>query len=73
MLNHNGYIKSKLDYSLFTKSVGGKMVYLLVYVDNKLITRPDTRLTDELKGFLKSNFKFKYLGFLRYFIGLEIA
>lgn len=49
------------------------MVYLLVYVDNKLITRPDTRLTDELKGCLKSNFKFKYLGFLRYFIGLEIA
>lgn len=69
----NGYIQSKLDYSLFTKELCCDRVFLLVYVDDMMIIRPSDSVIVELKLILQQNFKIKDLGFLRYFLGLEIA
>ncbi|KAE8708351.1 Detected protein of unknown function [Hibiscus syriacus] len=67
-----GYSESKFDYSMFTKSQGSKVVIMLIYVDDLLITGNDNGLIEELKGILNKNFKMKDLGELRYFLGLEI-
>ena len=68
-----GFAQSKSDYSLFTKGSGDSFVALLVYVDGIIITSPNARVVDSVKGFLHSQFKLKDLGPLKYFIGLEIA
>ncbi|KAG8494583.1 hypothetical protein CXB51_012012 [Gossypium anomalum] len=67
-----GFQQSKFDYSLFTKRQGGKVVLLLIYVDDLVITGNDEFLIKELKGILNQNFKMKDLGELKYFLGLEI-
>lgn len=69
----HGYVQSKLDYSLFTKSRGTQQVILLVYVDDLLITGTYLEIINELKVILHSCFKLKDLGSVRYFLGLELA
>ena len=66
-------MKSNANYSLFTKGSGSSFVALLVYVDDIIITGPNSLIIDSLKSFLHSKFKLKDLGCLKYFIGLEIA
>lgn len=46
---------------------------ILVYVYDLLITGNDHNLILETKKNLKENFKIKYLGNLRYFLGIEFA
>lgn len=72
-LLHGGYVQSKHDYSLFTIKQGDKIVVLLVYVDDLLITGNDIEMIDELKRVLHSSFKMKDLGKLKFFFGIEIA
>ncbi|KAG8479260.1 hypothetical protein CXB51_029862 [Gossypium anomalum] len=67
-----GFEQSKFDYSLFVKKKEGKMVIILVYVDDLLITGNDMDMINDLKGVLNQNFKMKDLGDLRYFLGIEI-
>ncbi|XP_022888908.1 uncharacterized protein LOC111404314 [Olea europaea var. sylvestris] len=72
LISH-GYIQSKSDYSLFTKGSGNTFVALLVYVDDIIITGSNIMAINSLKALLHSLFKFKDLGHLKYFLGLEIA
>ncbi|KAE8698181.1 Calcium-dependent ARF-type GTPase activating protein family isoform 2 [Hibiscus syriacus] len=60
-----GYSQSKFDYSLFAKFKGSKVVIMLIYVDDLLITGNDNVLIEELKGILNKSFKMKDLGELR--------
>ena len=46
----SGFIQSHYDYSLFTKRVNTKMVVILVYVDDLLITGNDHQLILEQRG-----------------------
>ncbi|KAG8482872.1 hypothetical protein CXB51_023953 [Gossypium anomalum] len=72
-LLHGGYVQSKHDYSLFTKKQGDKIVVLLVYVDDLLITGNAIEMIDELKRVLHSSFKMKDLGKLKFFLGIVIV
>ena len=67
------FIKSNRDYSLFTKRKENKLVVVLVYVDDLLITGSDSNMIHETKTALHHAFKIKDLGELRYFLGLEFA
>lgn len=66
-------MKSRNDYTLFTKDIGSSLLILLVYVDDIIVTCSDIRAIMQLKHLLHSQFKIKDLGDLRYFLGIEVA
>ncbi|XP_017974500.1 PREDICTED: uncharacterized mitochondrial protein AtMg00810-like [Theobroma cacao] len=69
-----GFQQSKADYSLFTKTTQtGEFIALLVYVDDIVIGSTSMDLTNDVKGYLSSNFKRKDLRKLKYFLRLEVA
>lgn len=72
VLLNSSYKQSEHDYSLFTKRDGTKCIYLLIYVDDLLITGSDSAMVTKLKSVLRHNFKLKDLGELRYFFTIEI-
>ncbi|GJX29662.1 ribonuclease H-like domain-containing protein [Tanacetum coccineum] len=66
-----GFLQSKNDYSLYTKSKGNSFVIKLVYVDDILSTRNDIFEINLCKDLLRSRFMIKDLGDLKYFLGIE--
>ncbi|GKA72735.1 ribonuclease H-like domain-containing protein [Tanacetum coccineum] len=71
-LVENGFVQSKYDYSLFTKTSGDMVLMLLVYVDDIVITGNDNSEIGKFKEMLKSKFQIKDLGNLKYFLGIEV-
>lgn len=58
---------------LITKGEEGKSVYIAVYVDDILITSAHEVEIDKVKRYLHELFTIKYLGSVKYFLGIEIA
>lgn len=67
------FTQSEQDYSLFIKSYNHKKTFLLVYVDDILITGDDAQGIQNLKLLLNQSFQMKDLGPLTYFLGLEVS
>ena len=68
------YIQSQVDHTMFYKhSKEGKIVELIVYMDNIIITGDDSLELERLKKALTREFEIKDLGPLRYFLGKEFA
>ena len=69
-----GMTRSTADHSVFYHHTSsGQCIYLMVYVDDIVITRDDQEGIQRLKQHLFSHFQTKDLGKLRYFLGIEIA
>ena len=69
-----GYIRCQADHTLFVKtSTEGKIVVLIVYVDDILLIGDYEEELSKLKGHLAREFEIKDLGFLKYFLGMEVA
>nr|XP_016440114.1 PREDICTED: uncharacterized mitochondrial protein AtMg00810-like [Nicotiana tabacum] len=64
---------SHSDYSLFTTKVQGKIMVVLVYVDDLLIKGDDAILIQETKEYLQQVFKIKDLGELEFFLVIEFS
>nr|GEW01690.1 ribonuclease H-like domain-containing protein [Tanacetum cinerariifolium] len=60
------------DHSLYTKESNGSFVTLLFYVDDIMLTGNDINEINKVKSFLKSKFKIKDLGELKYFLCTEV-
>lgn len=68
-----GLVQSQADTSLFTLHKSTDHLFVLVYVDDLILTgsRPD--LVSALTNHLQSHFAVKDLGPLSYFLGVEVA
>jgi len=67
-----GFRASKVDTSLFIFSVGTDICYLLVYIDDILLTSSKSLLFQRLIQLLSSEFKLRNLGTVHYFLGIEV-
>jgi hypothetical protein len=69
----HGMTRSQADHSVFFKKTKTGIVILVVYVDDIIITGSDKEGIQILINHLSSSFLTKYLGKLRYFLGIEVA
>jgi histone deacetylase 1/2 len=67
-----GFRASKVDTSLFILSDGTNIFYLLVYVDDILLTGSNSAMLHHLIQLLNSEFKLRDLGVVHYFLGIEV-
>ena len=67
-------IRSTTDYSIFYHHTStGQYIYLIVYVDDIVITSSDQDDIQKLKQHLFIHFQKKDLGKLKYFLSIEVA
>ena len=67
-------IRSAVDHSVFYHhSSTGQCIYLIVYVDDSIITGSDHDGIQKLKKHLFSHFQTKDLGKIKYFLNIEVA
>ncbi|XP_015170164.1 uncharacterized mitochondrial protein AtMg00810-like [Solanum tuberosum] len=71
-LNTIGFVKSESDASLFIFKSLAVTVYILVYVDDILITGNHPNLVAQVINSLASRFSLKNLGELNYFLGIDV-
>lgn len=66
------FSQSQYDSSLFIHHTSAGIVLLLIYVDDMIITGSDQASIQLLKQQLQASFHMKDLGYLHYFLGLEV-
>nr|XP_016499718.1 PREDICTED: uncharacterized protein LOC107818251 [Nicotiana tabacum] len=67
-----GYKYSENNYSLFSKKTSSSTIFVVIYVDDVIITGTYSVEIDNLKAFLNKRFKIKDIGRLHYFLGLQL-
>ena len=69
-----GFKQSQGDHTLFTKhSSSGKVIALIVFVDDIVLTGDDLDEMGRLKHYLAKEFEIKDLRNLKYFLGIEVV
>lgn len=66
-----GFSQSKADASMFYKQQGDEVTYLLIYVDDMLVTGNSPTLIQKIISQLNSHFSLKDLGEVSLFLGLK--
>ena len=67
------YRQSQADHSLFIHKHGDVFVAALIYVDDVIIVGNNQTKIEDTKSSLDTSFSTKYLGDLKYFLGIEVA
>eukprot|EP01018_Ginkgo_biloba_P015525 Gb_39735 [translate_table: standard] len=68
-----GFVRSSVDSNLYMKVRDSMSVtFVVLYVDDLLITRNDVSMISDLKKDLQMNFEMTDLGLLHYFLGIEV-
>lgn len=68
-----GFTQSTSDHSLFIFCRGKEMAYLLLYVDDIILTASSDSLKQSIMSQLSSEFAMKDLGPLSYFLGIAVS
>jgi hypothetical protein len=63
-----GFVEAKSDTSLFIFRHGSDTVYLLIYVDDIILTASSAALLQQTISAFKQEFAIKDLGFLHHFL-----
>ncbi|KAK1693077.1 hypothetical protein QYE76_009774 [Lolium multiflorum] len=72
-LHQLGFRSTRSDASLFIYRTGNDMAYLLLYVDDIILTASTAGLLRQLTDSLRAEFALKDLGPLHYFLGIEVV
>ena len=67
-----GFKENDVDSCIYVKVKGGKLIILVLYVDDILLACNDKNMLHETKNFLSSNFDMKDLGDASYVLVIEI-
>ncbi|GAA0175462.1 transmembrane signal receptor [Lithospermum erythrorhizon] len=67
-----GFVQSKADPSMFIYKSDAQLIYLLLYVDDSIITGSSDALLDHFIAKLNDTFALNDLGRLHYFLGVEV-
>ncbi|RVW92466.1 Retrovirus-related Pol polyprotein from transposon TNT 1-94 [Vitis vinifera] len=74
VIKNQGYQQGQSDHTMFFKqSNDGRMIILIVYIDDIILTGDDTGEVERLKKVLATEFEVKDLAQMRYFLGMEVA
>lgn len=68
-MKKHGFSQSSSDHTLFFKQNGRKIVALIIYVDDMIVTGNDEDGILELQKYLANEFEMKDLDGLTYFFG----
>lgn len=68
-----GFVASKCDTSLFIFTHGSSVAYLLLYVDDIILTANNTSTMHSIISSLKAEFAMYNLGDIHHFLGMNIA
>ncbi|XP_020229078.1 uncharacterized protein LOC109810105 [Cajanus cajan] len=68
-----GMTRSEADHSVFYRNSTVRCIYLIVYVDDIVLTSSDHHGISQIKQHLCHHFQTKDLGKLRYLLGIEVA
>ncbi|CAL2270414.1 unnamed protein product [Prunus armeniaca] len=67
------YTHSNSDHTLFVKHDGRRLIALIVYADDIVVTGNDIGEQLKLQKYLSQEFEMKDLDDLKYFLGIEVA
>ena len=67
-----GFVRSKLDHAVYRRSSKSSFLLVGVYVDDLIISGPDVQDIKMLKSEMKKKFSMSDLGFLSYYLGIEV-
>ena len=67
-----GFSRCHSDNTVYTKRVDGQLIILVLYVDDFILTSSDPKLINHVKSSLKKKFDMTDLGYLHYFLGLQV-
>eukprot|EP00253_Pinus_taeda_P003787 PITA_03787 len=71
-LIENGFDKCDGEPTLYINENDGKIIIVVLYVDDLIFTSNDASLIVDFKAVMKNEFQMTDLGFLRYFLGIEV-
>jgi len=71
-LFENGFEKCDGEPTLYIKVYDGKILIVVLYVDDLIFTGSDDFLIADFKQVMKNEFEVNELGLLRYFLGIEV-
>ena len=65
-----GYPQNNSDHTLFLKKHHDRIITLIVYVDDMVVTENDPKERKAQQNYLSKEFEMKDLGSLKYFLGI---
>eukprot|EP00253_Pinus_taeda_P006313 PITA_06313 len=71
-LLENGFEKCEGKPTLYIKEKDGKILIVVLYVDDFIFTGNDNYLIENFKAVMKEEFEMTNMGLLRYFLGIEV-
>eukprot|EP00253_Pinus_taeda_P023781 PITA_23781 len=71
-LLENGFEKCEGEPTLYIKEKDGKILIIVLYVDDVIFTGNDDYLIENFKTIMKEEFEVTDMGLLRYFLGIEV-
>jgi hypothetical protein len=72
-IRHLGFMPAVFDTSLFVYKEGTATAYLLLYIDNIVLTASSSTLLQAIMGLLHSEFAMTDLGALHHFLGIFVS